>query len=283
MVAFLPQALAASDKSMSDIGRELGVDFGVASSLRAEQSKVRITSRLIRVQDNEQVWTATFDRELTSILGLQSELSSAIAEQVRLRLSPEVAASLTRRQTAKSGGIRSVSAGSVPVEPALNRQAVAVRWSSTNVLSRKTRNTRWPGPGMAQVLSTAPITGDADPVFVFARARDAVERAVQFGPELSEVQYVLGHFHYLLDWDWPAAESALRRAVAIDPNNALAYLFLGHILSQSGQPLEARLMMRRARELDPLFSHTFALSSQVAFQARDYESAMELARQAIAI
>src|SRR6185295_2823277 len=93
------QAIAASSKPVLQIGRELGVDFLIVGSLQSEQSKIRVTSRLIRVSDNEQVWAATFDREMTSFLGLQRELSSAIAQQVRLRLSPEVRAAMVRRQT----------------------------------------------------------------------------------------------------------------------------------------------------------------------------------------
>jgi TolB-like protein/DNA-binding winged helix-turn-helix (wHTH) protein/Flp pilus assembly protein TadD len=276
------QAFATSNKPMSQIGRELGVDFVVASSLRAEQSKVRVTARLVRVADSEQVWAATFDREMTSVLGLQRELSSAIAEQIRLRLSPEVAAAMARRQTLNPEAYDLYLKGRYQwslLTPASSRRALTFYEGAI---------ARDPGyalawAGIAQVLSTGPITGDADPAFGSARARDAVRRAVQFGAELTEVQYALGHFHFILDWDWPAAENALRKAVAIDPNNALAYLFLGHVRSQSGDQVEARTMVRRARELDPLFSHTFALSSQVAFQARDYPSAMEFARQAIAI
>lgn len=64
---------------------------------------------------------------------------------------------------------------------------------------------------------------------------------------------------------------------------ALGHLVLGHVLSQLDQQEEARLMMRRARELDPIFPLTYALSSQVAFQARDFTEAQELARQTIAI
>ena len=276
------QAIAASSKPVLQIGRELGVDFLIVGSLQSEQSKIRVTSRLIRVSDNEQVWAATFDREMTSFLGLQRELSSAIAQQVRLRLSPEVRAAMVRRQTQNPEAYNLylqgryqwslLSASSSRRALELYEQAIA-----------KDPGYALAWAGMAQVLSTAPITGDADPTFVFARARSAVQQAVRFGAGLTEVQYVLGHFHLIMDWDWPAAEQAFRKALAIDPNNALAYLFLGHVLSQTGNPAEAQAMIARARALDPLFSHTYAISSQVAFQSRDYPAAMEFARQAISI
>ena len=276
------QALMSSSKPISQYGREIGVDFVVASSLRAEDSKIRVTSRLVRVEDNAQVWAASFDREMTSLLGLQRELSSAIAEQVRLRLSPEVAAAMARRQT------RNPEAYDLYLQGRYQWSLLSAASSRRALEFYEGAIAKDPGyalawAGIAQVLSTAPITGDADPAFVSARARDAVQRAVRYGAELSEAQYVLGHFHLIMDWDWRAAEIAFRKAVAIDPNNAIAYLFLGHVRSQAGDQVEARELVRRARELDPLFSHTFALSSQVAFQARDYPSALEFARQAIAI
>ena len=76
-------------KSLAEIGRELGTDYLVESSLRAESSHLRITARLIRVRDQVQIWSDSFDRNTSSILGLQQEISSAIAEQVRTRLSPD--------------------------------------------------------------------------------------------------------------------------------------------------------------------------------------------------
>ena len=276
------QALASATKPLSEIGRELGVDYVVSGSLRAEESTIRVTSRLVRVKNNEQVWTASFDRELTSLLGLQRELSSTIAEQIRLRLSPEVAAAMARRQT------QNPQAYDLYLQGRYQWSLLTAAGSRRALELYERAIAKDPGyalawAGIAQVLSTAPITGDADPVFVFARAQDAVQRAVQYGADLTEVQYALGHFHLIMDWDWPAAENALRKAVAIDPNNAIAYLFLGHVRSQSGDQVEARELVRRARELDPLFSHTFALSAQVAFQARDYPLALDLAKQAVAI
>jgi tetratricopeptide (TPR) repeat protein len=228
------------------------------------------------------MWTATFDRELTSVLGLQSELSTAIAEQVRLQLAPDVATETARRQTANPEAYDLFLRGRYSwgqIAPAGNRQAL--EFFERAIAKDPTYALAW--AGIAQVLSTAPITGDVEPASVTVQARDAVERAVAYGAHLTEVQYALGYFKYFLDWDWPAAEAAFRSAVALDPNSAIAHMMLGHVMSQMGHHVEAREMMRRARELDPFFSHIFALSAQIAFQARDYTAELELARQAIAI
>lgn len=68
-------------------------------SIRAAGERLRITSKLIRVPDQVQVWSASYDREPASMLGLQRELSTAIAEQIRLRLSADRLDALARRQT----------------------------------------------------------------------------------------------------------------------------------------------------------------------------------------
>ena len=68
-------------KSAAEIGRELAADYLVESSLRAEDSRLRVTSTLVRVRDQVQVWSQSYDREPMSLLGLQLELSTAITEQ----------------------------------------------------------------------------------------------------------------------------------------------------------------------------------------------------------
>ena len=80
-----------------------------------------------------------------------------------------------------------------------------------------------------------------------------------------------------LDWEWPAAEAALRQAIALDPGYAFSDILLGNLLSLRGAHDEGQAAMRRARELDPLSAIKHAISSQVAFQARDYSAALERA------
>lgn len=276
------QALVAAGKTPAQIGRELRVDFVVASSLRAEQSRIRVTSRLIRVADNVEVWTASFDRRLTSVLGIQQELSIAIAEQVRLRLSPEVRAAVARRQTLSPAAYDLYLRGryswslvsAAGIRQSLDYYERAIAKDPTYALA-------W--AGIAQALSSAPVVAEVDPATVAARAGEAMQHALELGADLAEVQIALGYYHWWLDWDWPAAEAALRKAIAIDPDSAIAHMALGHVLSQSGDHAESRMMARRARELDPFFAMTFVLSATIAFQARDYLAAVEFGRQSVAI
>ena len=127
------------------------------------------------------------------------------------------------------------------------------------------------------------MNGDARPLEVWPRAKTPPLRAVRGNPSLGEAQLAVGYLNWVLDWDWRAAETACRLAIRLDPSNAAAHRSLGHALSQSGQHTEAESAMRRTRELEPLEPITYALSAQVAFQARQYPAAVEHARRAILI
>jgi len=269
-------------KSIAEIGRELGADYLVESSVRSESDRLRITARLIRVRDQMQVWSHSYNPEPTSMLGLQQELSSAIAQQIRLQLSPDRLNALGRRQTRNAEAYDLYLRG----QNFANQRTPLTTKRAIEYFQRATALDEdyalaWSGLAMAYTASL--LNGDAAAREVSGRAREAATQAIRADPNLAESQHALGVLNWHLEWDWPAAEAAIRRAVTIDPNVAMAHLNLGHVLSQMGRHAEAQRATRRARELDPFFAMAHALSSQVAFQARDYPAALQHARQAITV
>jgi TolB-like protein/Tfp pilus assembly protein PilF len=269
-------------KSLADIGHELGVDYLVESSLRAENGRLRITSKLIRVRDQVQVWSESYDREPATLLGLQRELSTVIAEGIRIRLSPERLNALARRHTRNAYAYDLYLRGRYfgnQLTPATNKRAIEYYERATAL----DPNYALAWSGIADALSASPINSDVPPLQVSARAREAAERAVRADPELSEAQASLGYVDFLLDWNWPIAEAAFRRAIALDPSYSRAQVLLGHVLSQTGRQGEAEAAMGRAREIDPANAMVHAMSAQIALQGRDYSAAVEHARQAIIV
>ncbi|HEX7123314.1 MAG TPA: winged helix-turn-helix domain-containing protein, partial [Gemmatimonadaceae bacterium] len=275
-------AYRGTSKSLAEIGRELGTDYLVESSLRAESSHLRITARLIRVRDQVQIWSDSFDTSTSSVLGLQQEISSAIAEQVRTRLSPERQQALARRHTQNAEAYDFFLRGryflSQRTPEAMQR---AIDSFQRATVADPTYALGW--ANLAMAYGTSPINSDIDPLRVFPHAREAARRAVAANPDVAEAQHALGHVKWAFEWDWPAAEAAFRRAIELDPSYSLVHLILAHLLSQTGRHGEAEPFMRRARELDPLNPLSYALSSQVAFQARDYAGALQHANRAIAL
>jgi TolB-like protein/DNA-binding winged helix-turn-helix (wHTH) protein/Flp pilus assembly protein TadD len=275
-------AYRGTTKSLAEIGRELGTDYLVESSLRAEGSHLRITARLIRSRDQVQVWSNSFDRNTSSILGLQQEISAAIAEQVRIRLSPERHRALASRHTQNADAYDFYLRGRYFLSkrtPEAMQRAIDSFQQAT--VADPTYALGW--ANLAMAYGTSPINSDVEPRRVFPHTRDAAVRAVAANPDVAEAQHALGHVDWAFEWDWPAAEAAFRRAIELDPSYSLVHLVLGHLLSQTGRHAEAEPFMRRARESDPLNPLSYALSSQVAFQARDYADALQHANHAIAL
>jgi TolB-like protein/Flp pilus assembly protein TadD len=268
-------------KTAGEIGQELSVDYLVESTLRSEGGRLRVTTTLIRVRDQEHVWSQSYEREPTSLMGLEQELSTAIAEQIRGRLSPAPLGSALR-QTQNADAYDAYLRGRYLESrrtPATNARAIeqyqrAIELDSHYALA-------WSSLAFTYVGSV--INGDARPLDVWPRARDAAARAVQANPDLAEAQFAAGYLNWLMDWDWTAAEMAFRLAIRLDGSSAAAYRTLGHALSQQGRDIEAAAAMRRARELEPLEPMSYALSAQVAFQSRDYRAAVEYARRAVLI
>jgi TolB-like protein/DNA-binding winged helix-turn-helix (wHTH) protein/Tfp pilus assembly protein PilF len=271
-----------SSKPVRAIGQELGVEYLVESSVRSEGNRLRITSKLIRIRDQAQLWSQSFDRDADSVLQLQQELTTAIGEQIRVRLSPDSAATIARRQSERPEAFDLYLRGRYYAKqrtPATVAKGLEYYRQATTVDPHY--GLAW--AGIADALTSRPINSDVPPHEVRGPAREAAERAARAAPELAEAQTALGRVQFWLDWDWPAAESAFRRAIESDGTYPAAHLMLGHLLSQAGRHDEARAALRRARELDPLHAMSHALSAQVAFQARDYAAAREHARQATVI
>jgi TolB-like protein/DNA-binding winged helix-turn-helix (wHTH) protein/Flp pilus assembly protein TadD len=268
-------------KSLAEIGRELGADYLMEGSIRAEGAGLRITSRLVRVRDQTQVWSEAYERQPTSVLGLQKEISTAIASRIPLRLSSERLDALARRHTRNADAYDLYLRGRFlwnQLKPETNSRAI--EYYERAIALDPDYALAW--SGIANAVSTSPINSDVPPLEIAARAREAAARAARADPKLAEAQTSLGIIAFYLDWDWPAAEEALRRAIALDPGYDVAHRYLAHVLSQAGKP-EAEAVIRRARELDPLYAMNHAMSSQFAFQARDYPAAARHARQAIVV
>jgi tetratricopeptide (TPR) repeat protein len=266
---------------IDELGKRLGVDFVVLSSLRAAGPRIRVTSRLLRVIDGEQVWSGSIDRELTNVLGVQRELSIAISEQIRIRLSPEFAGAIKRRQTPSPEAYALYLKGRyewLQLTPASIRRAIEYFEQATAA----DPNYALGWAGLAHAVITSTRTADAEPAVIRPIALRALRHALDLGPDLAETQYAQGYYSLFLELDRHAAVQSARKAIQLDPNSAQAHLLLG-ISLPANQQVEAVEMLRRARELDPMFALAFANSAFVALRDNDTDRALEFAKQAVAI
>jgi TolB-like protein len=268
-----------TNKTLTSIGRELGVSHVIESSMRAEGQRWRITCKLIRVLDQVQLWSISYDAEPSSMLEFQRELCRAVAEQIRLQVSPQRMATLEHRRSRNAEAYDLYLRGRHlwnQLTPATSARAVECYRRATELDPEFAL--AW--SGLADAYASSPITSDVPPRGVWTRAQDAGDRAVSSGADLAETQTSVGFVNYFLNWNWPAAEAAYSRAIGLDSSYALAHRMRGVVLTFMGRHDEAGSSMRRARELDPLVPMHHALSAQTAFLAGDYPAGVEYGRQA---
>ena len=269
-------------KTLAQIGHELDASYLIESSLRAEGERLRITSKLIRVRDQLQIWSASYDREPSSLLAFERELAIAIAEQVRLRLSPDRMRALANRQTQNPEAYDLYLRGRYywnQFAPLATRRSIEYFSRATEVDPEYAL--AW--SGLADAFCSSPISGDSSPNTLWPHARKAAENALRSDPNLAEAQTSFGFYQFWMGWDWASGEAAFRKAIAADSNYSFAHRMLGVLLAHLRRHEEAEASIRRARELDPFNAMNRALSSQIAFVARDANLAMNYAREAIVI
>jgi DNA-binding winged helix-turn-helix (wHTH) protein/TolB-like protein/Tfp pilus assembly protein PilF len=275
-------AYVSAGKSPALIGQELAADYIVEGVVGAQGANWHIRFTVTRARDQVHVWSGTFDRDRSTLLSLQTELSRAVAQQIRLTLSARQDQALIRRQARNPAAYEHYLRGrALWAKP--NRAALYAAIGEYTQAIAVDPEYALAHAGLADAYSSLPITSDVPSRDVASGAREAAAHAVRADERLAEAHAALGWQEFWFGWNWPAAEASLRRAIALDPNYANARRSLGHVLSNAGRHSEALAEMARARELDPFSPLMHGLSAQTAYNARNFLLAERHARQSIAI
>jgi|KBSSwiStaDraftv2_1062776.scaffolds.fasta_scaffold17685_4 serine/threonine-protein kinase len=269
-----------SDKPLPEIARDLHVDGIVEGSALLAGGRVRITVTLIEAATDRSLWAKSYERELTDILTLQSEVARAIAEEVRVQVTPE-----ERTRLEPKG----------PVNPAAHVAYLQGRylWNRWNTESFRHSLERYreaieadPGyalawAGLADSYATLGNTNAMAPAEAYVKAREAAERGLALDPSLAELHASLAYVHRFHDWDWARAERGFLRALELNPGYATGRRWYAQFLSGLGRHGEAIAEAERALELDPLSLVIHTAVGDVLFYARRYERAVSYYRRCV--
>jgi TolB-like protein/tetratricopeptide (TPR) repeat protein len=256
-----------TQESVADIGRTLQVDYVLEGSVRGGERRLRVTAQLIRVSDQTHLWAESYDRPETDLLDVQGEVSRRVAEEVRVRLpppphlrvDPEAYLLYLRGRyhwNKRTGeGFREALSW---FAQARQRDAGFAR--------------AWAGTADTYVLMSN--YGHVAPAEAMPRAREAAQRAVALDETLAEGHASLGHVLRAWDWDFEGAEREFRRALELNPNYALASLWYGIHLTDRERYDEARAVLRRGLESDPLSTVLRGNLTICDFYERKYDVAI---------
>ena len=170
-----------TDKSITRIGQELGVEYVLEGSVRRDADRVRITAQLIRVKDQIHLWAENYDRQLPGILDIQGEIGAAIAAQVKLTSEKEHKLTGSRQRDPEAldlylrGRYHYARSNRDDVQKAIGYFQKATERDPSYVLALS---------GLADALTILPITGDVAPQEAFPGSKTAIAHALHWSPGL---------------------------------------------------------------------------------------------------
>jgi len=271
-----------SGKSTPEIARELGVDAVVEGSVLRDGDTVRITVRLIDAGADRLMWSASFDRQLTNILSLYSEVAREIARQIQVTLTPAERA----RMDAWTRVDPKV------YEWFLEGSFLCDNWSplemeqGIKLLERAIEGDPDYAPAHARLalcLQYAAFFNYVDPLDILERSHRAAETAVRLDESLAEGHVARAGISYYLEFNPRAALKSLNRALELEPSNVRALMHASWLLGEAGHFERAIELNRKAIELDPMSMIVAHALAQVYYLARDYEKAVAQTEAALAL
>jgi TolB-like protein/DNA-binding winged helix-turn-helix (wHTH) protein len=260
-------------KDAVQIARELGVNYLLEGSIRRAGERVRVTAQLVQSSDQTHLWADSYDRELSDVLKLQSEVARAIVGKIQLALSKQaearLAGALSVNPEAHEAYLRGLQAWNLRTKEGFERSITEFN-RAINVDPKY-------APayvGLAQSYSLAPIFGVSTAAETMPEARDAANRALTMDDSLSAAHTTLAFVHAHYEFDWAASEREYRRAIELNPSDALAHFFYSNsYLSPLGRHDAAIAEMKKAGELDPLSISIQSFLGLTYFWARRYDDA----------
>ncbi len=269
-----------------EVGRKLGVTTVLEGSVRRDGNHVRITAELIKADDGFQLWSQTYDREISDIFAVQDEIARAATEALQLKLlgtNSEPLASALRSTNAEA--YQAYLQGQYFSERGPNKEDLgkAVAYSEQAIKLDEKYAPAWALRASAQIAMAE--GGLTDVTEGFQKARDDAERAIALDPTLTSAYLALAKTQINCDWNWDAANASITKAgalepgsievlrirsyqsrilgnldqaiklyeqvVALDPLSANSYARLGYLLYLAARYDEARVTLQKARDLNP--------------------------------
>src|SRR5205809_5405347 len=268
--------------NVREIGKALGVGSILEGSVRRIGNRVRVNVQLINAENDEHMWAEDYDRELTDVFAIQTDLAQKIANELRAKLSPSEKAQIERKPTENAEAyLAFVQAHnlSCTVEDLeklkqseqLYARAIELDPNFALAIARYSQLESW----LLHDIDRTPERRE--------KARTLAERALQLQPDLPEAHLALGFVYYYGDNNYDAALREFEIAQRGLPNESEVYLAIGAIQRRQGKWVESTANLEKAVSLNP--KDTWPLQN-LAFNyqmLRDFTKANQTIDRALAL
>jgi len=264
--------------SLKEIGATLGATTILDGSVRQVGDRVRIVAKLIDVETDKHLWAETYDRELTDIFAIQTDVAIRIAAALKAELSRDEETRVRREPTKDLHAYRLFLYGRQSyIKYTREALARAVDYFERAIARDPTFALAWANIAMActELAENGAVAPDA----AYGRALEATAHALRLDPELGAAHCTMGYLKGVRDFDWAGAEHGFRRAVELSPSGADTYVLYGRLCAALGRYDDAIALQSRAYELDPLAHKTDAVTTLL--RAGRYQEALVRAQDAL--
>ena len=279
-VAARTSSFALRDRALDvrRIGDTLGVDAVLEGSVRRAGHRLRVTTQLVDTHSGMRIWAGAYDREDADVLTVQDEIAGAIADALELRLRVHEGTPRVRSTTnpeAYDLYLRALQLRTDLSADGLQR--------ATDLLDRAIElqpDFALAYAAKASVLEPRVLFRQIPQAEGLSATRAAIDHAFALDPRNGEAHVARGILQLFWEWDWAGAERSLRRAVALDPNDAHAWHHLGNYYRAMGRldlAADARL---RGLALDPLNARLRAALGEEYFYAGRWDDALAALQRA---
>ena len=262
------------------IGDELGVGTVLEGSVRKSGNRLRITAQLINVSDGFNLWSNSYERELTDIFQIQDDLSASIVKALQLSLTSDQINSLNTRK------ITNIEAYNLYLKGRYywNKRSAeginkSMEYFQQAIDEDSTYAPAYAGLGDSYLMLG--VYGRRRPNESISIAKSFIEKAVRLNNKLAEAYATLGDINIHYDWNLDAAESNLKKAIELNPQYASAYHWYSEVLVLRGEFEKAYKQSQNALEIDPYSLIINAQLGEHYQRGKEYKKAIDQLQKTI--
>ncbi|KGJ89252.1 tetratricopeptide repeat protein [Thalassotalea sp. ND16A] len=269
-----------TSKSIVEIGKELNVDTILEGSIRKNDTsnKIRVTAQLIKVSTGEHLWSETYDREYRDIFQIQDDIARAVVDKMKITLLGNTATSPFVVGTENVDAMVEYGKGQKELS---HRTVPAIKKALTHFRQAITEDPNYARAyvGIADSNVLLALYGSMSELQARTAAQAAVNKALSLNENLGEAYASKGLL--LTGADNEKAELAFKRAIELNPNYAMAYMWYGTLRREQGEIASAHQLFEQAFELDPRSPVAAYNVAWCYYQAGSEAKAMDLFSQIV--
>ena len=267
------RSYAETAKSTEEICAELAISKVLRGAVARTNNDVTVSVTLMDCNNAEPLWNASYERNISDVLILQSEITRSIATAVEVVLTRDESELLARTRQVNPAAYEAYLRGMFHLEMITpqDMQLAEEYFSRALEIDRNSALAHW---GMGRACRFQMQFGQGVPIEREPECRGHQFKALAINPDLPQVHLGLALSYWLYDYDWEAADASFQRALELNPNYAEAYMFYSHFLAHVLRWEESDQSIRRALELDPLNVFVIGLYGAQQHLTRRFDGAI---------